>query len=36
VRLTHPDYKPLQRKLAIRPGETTRLEIDLAWEAVHR
>lgn len=34
VRLTHPDYQPLQRKIQIRPGETTRLEIDLAWEAV--
>jgi hypothetical protein len=34
VRLTHPDYQPLQRKLQIRSGETTRLEIDLAWEAV--
>jgi hypothetical protein len=34
VRLTHPDYKPLLRKVTIRGGETTRLEIDLAWEAV--
>jgi serine/threonine-protein kinase len=34
VRLTHPDYKPLQRKVTIRPGDTARLEIDLAWEAV--
>jgi hypothetical protein len=34
VRLTHPDYRPLQRKVTIRAGETTRLEIDLAWEAV--
>lgn len=34
VRLTHPDYKLLQRKVTIRTGETTRLEIDLAWEAV--
>lgn len=34
IRLTHPDYKLLQRKVTIRPGETARLEIDLAWEAV--
>ena len=34
VRLTHPDYKPLQRKVTIRAGETTRLEIDMPWEAV--
>jgi hypothetical protein len=34
VRLTHPDYRPLLRKVTIRAGEVTRLEIDLAWEAV--
>jgi hypothetical protein len=34
VQLTHPDYKALNRKVTIRVGETTRLEIDLSWEAV--
>jgi len=33
IRLTHPDYKPLQRRVTLRPGETTKLEIDLTWEA---
>jgi hypothetical protein len=34
VQLTHPDYKVVNRKVTIRAGETTRIEIDLAWEAV--
>jgi serine/threonine-protein kinase len=33
VVFTHPDYKPFQRKIAVRAGQTTRLEIDLSWEA---
>jgi hypothetical protein len=36
VQLTHPDYKPVNRKVTIRAGETARIEIDLAWEAVPR
>jgi len=34
VRLVHPGFRPLIRKVVIEPGETTRLEIDLTWEAV--
>jgi hypothetical protein len=33
LRLTHPNFLPLQRKVVIRPGETTRFELDLAHEA---
>jgi PEGA domain len=36
IQLIHPDYKVLQRKVTIRVGETTRLEIDLPWDAVPR
>jgi serine/threonine protein kinase len=36
VRLTHPDYQPLQRVVAIRSGETTRLAIDLPLDGVRR
>jgi eukaryotic-like serine/threonine-protein kinase len=34
VRLLHPDYQPLQRKVTIKPGETLTLSIDLAEDAV--
>jgi len=34
VRLLHPDYQPLQRKITIKPGETLTLSIDLAEDAV--
>ena len=33
IRLLHPDYKPLLRKLTIRAGETLRLDVDLTQEA---
>jgi serine/threonine-protein kinase len=33
VRLQHPDYRPLQKKVNVRPGEVTALEVDLAEEA---
>jgi hypothetical protein len=33
VRLTHPDYRPLTRKVEIRPGQTTRLDVNLKDEA---
>ena len=36
VQLTHPDYKPLRRKVTLKPAQTTKLELDLAWEAVPR
>ncbi len=36
IGFSHPDYKPLKRKVTLRPGETTKLEIDLNWEAIPR
>ena len=36
VRLSHPDFRPLQRKVNIEAGGTTRLEIDLKLDAVPR
>jgi len=33
VQLTHPDYKPLHKTVTIVAGETTTLEVDLAFEA---
>jgi serine/threonine-protein kinase len=33
VAFSHPDYKRFQRKVTITPGQTTRLVIDLSWEA---
>jgi serine/threonine-protein kinase len=36
VRLDNPDYRPLMRKVHIRPGETTPLRIDLPLDAVRR
>lgn len=34
VRLVHPDYEPVQRKVTIRTSETARLTVDLPEEAV--
>jgi hypothetical protein len=34
IRLLHPDYQPLQRKVTIKPGETLTLSIDLVEDAV--
>jgi hypothetical protein len=34
VRLEHPDYEPFVRKVTIRAGETTRLNVDLALDAI--
>jgi serine/threonine-protein kinase len=36
IGFTHPDYKPFQRKVTIAAGQTSRLEIDLSWEAFPR
>jgi hypothetical protein len=36
VVFTHPDYKPFQRRVTVTDGQTTRLEIDLSWEAFPR
>jgi hypothetical protein len=36
VELDHPEYWPRRRVLALAPGETVRLDVDLAWEAVPR
>jgi hypothetical protein len=33
VRLAHPDYQAVQRKVMIRPGETTRLEVDFSSDS---
>ncbi len=33
VVLTHPQYKPLHKKVTIQPDRVTRLEVDLSWEA---
>jgi hypothetical protein len=33
VRLSHPDYRPLQRRVTVKPGETTVLQVDLTEEA---
>lgn len=34
VRLVHPDFQPLQRKITIRPGDAARLIVDLALDGV--
>lgn len=36
VILTHPDYQPYTRRMTIRPGETSRLVVDLSTEGVRR
>jgi serine/threonine protein kinase len=33
IRLSHPEFKPLTKKVTLRPGETVKLEVDLAQEA---
>jgi hypothetical protein len=34
VRLAHPEFRPLQRRVAIQPGETTSLRVDLTLDGV--
>jgi hypothetical protein len=34
VRLLHPDYQPFQRRITIRPGETTKLFVDFALDGI--
>jgi eukaryotic-like serine/threonine-protein kinase len=36
VRVVHPDFQPLQRKLTVKAGETVRLTIDLPEEAIRK
>jgi serine/threonine-protein kinase len=36
VLISHPEFKPFQRKVTIRPNELSRLEVDLSWEAFRR
>ena len=36
LRLTHPDYWPVTRRVSVEPGRTLRLDIDLSWEGVPR
>jgi hypothetical protein len=33
IRLTHTDYRPLIKKVEIRPGDTTRLNVNMKDEA---
>jgi serine/threonine-protein kinase len=34
VRLLHPDYRPIQRKVTIRAGETTLLRVDFSVQGI--
>jgi hypothetical protein len=36
VKVLHPDYEPLQRKVTIRQGSTTALVLDLAEKGIRR
>jgi Flp pilus assembly protein TadD len=36
VKLTHPDYWPITRRVSVEAGRATRLDVDLSWEAVPR
>jgi hypothetical protein len=36
VRVEHPDYQPLQRRVTIREGDTESLVIDLAEKGIRR
>jgi serine/threonine protein kinase len=36
VKLTHPSYRPFTRKVTVRPGETTKLNVDLALDAIRK
>jgi serine/threonine-protein kinase len=36
IAFRHPDYKPFQRRVTVAAGQTTRVEIDLTWEAFPR
>jgi serine/threonine-protein kinase len=33
IRLTHPDFPPVVKKVVVRAGQMSRLEVDLASEA---
>jgi hypothetical protein len=34
VRILHPDYEPLQRKITIRPGVSQKLVLDLSEKGI--
>ena len=36
VRILHPDFKPLQRKVTVEAGATERVVIDLAEKGIRR
>jgi tetratricopeptide (TPR) repeat protein len=36
LRLTHPEYWPVTRRVSVEPGKTLRLDVDLSWEGVSR
>ncbi len=33
IRVTHPDYRPLTKKVEIRPGQSTSLKINMKEDA---
>jgi serine/threonine-protein kinase len=36
ARLVHPDYRPFSRRVTVKPGETSRLFVDLALDGIPR
>jgi predicted Ser/Thr protein kinase len=34
IRLTHPEYQPYPRRVVLKPGETTRLAVDLTQDGI--
>jgi tetratricopeptide (TPR) repeat protein len=36
LRLTHPDYWPIARRVSVEAGRATSLDVELSWEAVPR
>jgi len=36
ARLEHPEYRPLLRKVTVRPGETVRLKVDFGLDGIPR
>ena len=36
MRVEHPDYQPLQRRVTIREGDTESLVIDLAEKGIRK
>ena len=36
IRLLNPEYQPFRRKITIRPGETTKLNVNLELDGIRR